>query len=223
MARIVDYGGQSLPSCIGEFVMKKFVLVAVATLGVLGTAVAEAAFLQNSTGLSGSFATQTFDANAGNDTLAASQFAGLTFSSGVYVTYSYNGAYPNMSGASLANFASWGNCCSDPTSFTFSSVMSDVAFAFVSNPQTTTFSAYLGGTLVESRSVSTGYGGTFYGFTGTALDRIVITSSGANDAYLLDRLQTRAGTPVSVPEPGTLALLGLGMLGVGLTRRRRPD
>lgn len=201
--------------------MKKLVLATLATMGVLGGTAAEAAFISNATGLTGSFTTQNFETNAGANTLAGSQFAGLTFSAGTYVNYAHSGGFTNMSGASIANFAGTGtNCCTDGTSFTFSSVMSDAAFAFVSNYQTTTFAAYLNGGLVESHTVNTNYDGTFYGFSGISFDRIVITATGSNDAYLLDRLQYR-GAPNSVPEPGTLALLGLGLAGVGLTRRRR--
>ena len=103
---------------------------------------------------------------------------------------------------------------------TFSSVLSEAAFAFVSNSQGMTFAAYLGGTLIESDFYTTNGSGDFYGFTGITFDKIVITGDGSsNNAYVLDMLQTKAG---AAPEPGMLALLGLAGLGaIGAARRRR--
>ena len=51
--------------------------------------------------------------------------------------------------------------------------------------------------------------------TGEFLDFFVPAGSGG-----LDGASGLIFTPESVPEPGTLALLGLGLLGLGLTRRR---
>ena len=47
---------------------------------------------------------------------------------------------------------------------------------------------------------------------------------GSNDGgwlAILDSAVTQVSTPVSVPEPGTLALLGLGLVAMGFARRKR--
>jgi hypothetical protein len=44
---------------------------------------------------------------------------------------------------------------------------------------------------------------------------------GAFDACYADQQQVRATATAKVPEPGTLALFGLGLIGLGYARRRK--
>ena len=49
-------------------------------------------------------------------------------------------------------------------------------------------------------------------------ERIAGTGGGLDNLFLFG-----SGDPAPVPEPGTLALLGFGLAGLGLTRRRKGD
>jgi hypothetical protein len=195
----------------------------VVSVVALTTPMAHATPIQNSTGLSGMFQTETFDTNLGNDSAAASQFAGIHFSNGAYLTNFYSGLVPNALNSSVVNFAN--NSCPVPVcpavTITFDNIQSAVAFAFLSGDGTSTFSAYMGSLLVESFTATTLYatGGTFYGFDGINFDSVVIQSASNNNAFLIDNFQTKNAS--AVPLPGSIALILIGAMGVLGTRGSR--
>jgi hypothetical protein len=88
---------------------------------------------------------------------------------------------------------------------------------------TATVSLFSGLTLLDTQTFTTASltsFSTFAGWSGLGSIsdlRIVVNSSA--DFLNLDNL--RYGTAANVPEPGTLALLGLGLAGIGALRRRR--
>lgn len=113
----------------------------------------------------------------------------------------------------------------------FSAPQIEVAFNLITAyPATTTFYAYLGGVFVESDTVTTGSSSNdFYGFNGIVFDPISILTTYAGGGtvngtgpLILDSLQFPTAPTPSVPEPGTIFLIGSGIIAlVGSKKRNR--
>ena len=123
----------------------------------------------------------------------------------------------------------------------FSGVVSKGSFGFWSananSPTAGTFDLLLGGIVQESISLSgqldAASGLSFFGndssvdsgwllFQNTAFDAIRYTKPSNSQAWVaIDNVLWKFQTATSVPEPGTLGLLGIGLAGIGLAKRRR--
>lgn len=81
-----------------------------------------------------------------------------------------------------------------------------------------TWTGFLNGSMVASDTFNTGQGGThnFVGLTG--VDLVTFSVSGTWTDPGFDNLTYEAS---SVPVPATLALMGLGLAGLGYTRKRK--
>ena len=169
---------------------------------------------------------QNFDTNSGVGSYANSQFAHLTFAATNKHFVSDALTLTNLSGDVIANFISSPNENSAPEVFTtisFDAPITEAAFAFASDADFSVFlwiEAYLDASLVDTLDPTAYYGdysNKYYGFTGIGpFNKIVISNFLDPTGYYIDNLQTR-----NVPEPETLALLGLGLLGLAATRRRQ--
>lgn len=158
-----------------------------------------------------------------NGTLVTDQFAslGVTFTPGVSYQNSVS-RRPNFSGPAVIDFAFSGFA---DISIQFSQAVTEATAAMTANFGGMSLTALLDDVIVESfdytfpnNTVDSNFN-NFFGFTDILFDELRLTPVGSTSVAIDNLAFTYAAVPV--PEPGILALLGLGLAGMGLARRKK--
>jgi hypothetical protein len=156
----------------------------------------------------------TFDGLQGNyNSLVTS---GVTFtSSGPFsIDTSYSGSY-NTTGVHLTD--------QDSASFTFDFTNTVTNFAFVhgATDYVTTITGWNGGNIVESHNFQNSNAsndGMFVGLSNNSGFTHATLTMSSSDYIFIDNFSYSA---TSVPEPLSIALLGLGLAGIGFSRKKK--
>lgn len=168
-----------------------------------------------------------------DNTVITNQFAadGLTFEAlgndgAIRINSCGEGAWPVPPMVSGSHLNTYGpNCATNGTNDNFainfddqvSSLTMGVFYDVVG--QDTLISAFLGATEVGSLSLGLGSGPGFLNFSGMIFDSIVFDEAENFSWVVLDNLVWTISEATGVPTPGALALLGFGLLGLGMRRR----
>lgn len=138
------------------------------------------------------------------------------------VTFSPNAYYDPQPGYfATPSVGDFSFCCGltvNPTTLAFSTPLRAVAFQFITNPDTTTFTSYLSGVPVETFTSATNFSYLWFGFQNSLFDRIDIDVPSGNHAFLLDNMDIQTSP---VPEPASLTLVGFGLAAAYLRKRRQ--
>ena len=178
----------------------------------------QAALIDNSTGLSDPHTTITFVEHVfPSGTGLTSEYSDLGVNFSPFAYYD-----PYAGGGYVSNFMP--NGYAYPFSLIFSTPQTEAAFQLITGGNTANLYAYLGGSLVESGTVTTVSSlSDYYGFNGIKFDQIYIQSSysgftngSGTGPLILDNLQLAA-----VPVPSAIWLFGSALVGfIGFNRRK---
>lgn len=127
-----------------------------------------------------------------------------------------------VSGNLLRSFDGWLGENGDPSfSINFSAAVAAVSldFAGIATPSSSRMFIYDGATLLSTLATSVTTGQQRLSYSASHITRVVVTPGDFFDWVGVDNL-TFTPVTASVPEPGTWALLAVGLLGVGAARRR---
>jgi hypothetical protein len=203
--------------------------LAIGVFSIAGAPSAQATIIQNTVGLSDPHSTITFDEHVlPGYTPVTTQYSdqGVTFNGALYSVYGpiASGGVPNIDGQYLSNFdpSGWGGS-RFPIVMSFATPQTEAAFAYTGGAGTTTISAYLGSSLVETYSIASR--NDYLGFQNITFDAISVYTEwggwGWVDAVFVDNIQLPTASPSSVPEPSIMLLLGIGLAGLVGARRRK--
>ena len=160
------------------------------------------------------------------------QFAasGLTFTpiSGTGIALINNDSCNNAGQGVTGNYLYMGvsapcyySYATDAVSIKFNSNVSELSWTGFSYGDSYTISALLDGTVVSSLILNSSnqFVDQTVLFTGSVFNELRFVESDSNNLFAIDNMSWKSAA--AVPLPGSVALLGIGMLGMAAARRRR--